>query len=124
MTTLKSPVADERREPRIASNLALASLTDYVSDGDLRALVIDTLKNDPRTSFEQIVTRLRVRTGRVIPSAEAERLQTIHQAEGYAAQASESRTSEAARLAGLATFIHYRPNTQELIGLAAGSFHW
>jgi hypothetical protein len=102
------------------AGFAFAPASEQTADGELRALVIDTLQSDPRASYDQIFTRLRARTGRVILGAESARLRTIYEVEGYAAGASQSRSGEAARVASLATFIHYRPNAKELMGLAAG----
>jgi hypothetical protein len=100
--------------------IELAPASDQTADGELRDLVIHTLQHDPRASFEQIFTRLRARTGRTILAAESLRLRMIYEVEGYAAGASRSRSGEAARVASLATFVHYRPNAKELTGLAAG----
>src|SRR5438045_1139687 len=101
-------------------HLAFAPASEPVPDTDLRALVIDTMQQDPEASFEQISTRLRARAGRVIPDIELQRLQTIYQGEGYAAQATTSRSGKAARVASLSTFKHYRPNVTEILGIAAG----
>src|SRR5689334_6069813 len=89
------------------------------ADNDLRALVKDTLESQPEASFESVQNRLRAREGRVLETAEVERLHSIYFGEGFADSASTAASDRAARSASLASLAHARPNVKEITGLFA-----
>jgi len=90
-----------------------------VTDGDLQALVVDTMAKHPEENLEQVLTRLRVRMGRTVEDAEVDRLREIYQSEGASALSSGIADRAAARATSEASLSHFRPNANEITALVA-----
>src|SRR5690242_5189624 len=92
---------------------------DHLTDEELRAVVVDSLRTQPGATLTQIETRLHARTGRPLEQAELQRLDQIYHDEGYAAGASASLSDDATRAATSANLMHARPTGKEIVDLIA-----